>query len=533
MKYSLSKLGRRAGRKKGTVAYLPIIQPRLSSERGYLKALRSMLRQIARETQESIIPAYQAELEHKRSQKAFTGDVDRSWFQHLVNTIGQLNATVERTVQTIIKLEAERHTKQFVETVRRSIGIDVSALINQEDLADYLQTAVARNGSLITSLSDDLRKRIEEKVYQNSIAGNSVATLKKQLTEQFGVVESRAKLIARDQTAKLNSDLNRIRQEQAGVEAYEWMTSRDERVRSRHRKLSGNIYKWGQGTGAEGGLPPGQPVNCRCIARGVVSFGEEAKPKPSSKSEASFKAPKNATEARDFVIKSGIAAEANFKGMAVSKMGGALEAAKEVTDRFGLSPLEFFGPSSRHPSLKLRTPRNANAAIFPYIRNGKKTGTFHTPTKFGNLKEYEEQHRMQVLRSEAYTLRRDNKLKEKQGLSPDLQKRLTKMKKGEYSWTISGLQEATEKARVTTYHEYGHVVHLTTEEMGDEINRFLSSERPIQNGWSALLSEYASANNHEFVAEAFSAYMLGEDFHYRIHPELLEIFKRHDRNIDN
>jgi SPP1 gp7 family putative phage head morphogenesis protein len=84
--------------------------------------------------------------------------------------------------------------------------------------------------------------------------------------------DNRAKLIARDQTAKLNSDLNRFRQDQAGVDKYVWRTSQDERVRARHRGLEGKVYEWGEPTGAEDGLPPGQPIQCRCVAQGVVEF---------------------------------------------------------------------------------------------------------------------------------------------------------------------------------------------------------------------------------------------------------------------
>ena len=105
--------------------------------------------------------------------------------------------------------------------------------------------------------------------------------LRARLKADFGIADKRAALIAQDQTAKLNSDLNRIRQEQAGVTSYEWRTSRDERVRERHRKLDGTVYKWGEPTGAEEGLPPGKPIRCRCVALGVVDFGDGPVRKPS------------------------------------------------------------------------------------------------------------------------------------------------------------------------------------------------------------------------------------------------------------
>lgn len=272
LRYSMSKLGKRAGRQAGTSVALPTIEPRLSTEKEYYSALRSMLAQIATETRESIIPLYQAERQQKRVEGALVADADQSWFSRVQTLAVALARNASNTVNRILDLEAQRHTSTFIETARRALGVNLAAVVQQEDLADYLTTAAARNVSLISGLADDTIKRIQHTVYQNSIAGNSVTTLRKALQNDFGISDRRARLIARDQTAKLNSDLNRIRQEQAGVTSYTWTSAHDERTRPLHRSLDGKVYKWGQATGAEGGLPPGQPVNCRCLARGLVYF---------------------------------------------------------------------------------------------------------------------------------------------------------------------------------------------------------------------------------------------------------------------
>lgn len=272
LRYSMAKLGRSAGRKTGTVADLPAIEARLSTEKAYYAALRSMLAQIATETREGIIPLYEAEQKQKRAQRAFTGDASRDWFVRLRALATQLSRIATDTADRLLGLEAQRHTETFVRNAKRAFGIDLSAVVRQEDLEEYLQQAVGRSASLITGLADDVIKRIEQTIYSNSIAGNSVATLRKALQEDFGFGNRRAQLIARDQVSTFNSDLNRVRQEQAGVTSYTWLTSRDERVRERHRRLEGKVYKWGEATGAENGLAPGQPINCRCVARGIVVF---------------------------------------------------------------------------------------------------------------------------------------------------------------------------------------------------------------------------------------------------------------------
>ncbi|MDH2092297.1 minor capsid protein [Rhizobium pusense] len=268
----MSKLGRRAGRQAGTSAALPMIEPRLSTEKVYYSALRSVLNQIATETRESIIPLYQAERGQKRAQGALLADADGFWFSRVQMLAVALARNASNTVNRILDLEAQRHTSTFIETARRALGVNLAAVVQQEDLDEHLRIAVARGASLIQGLSADMAKRIELAVYENSLAGNSVATLRKRLQKEFSIGDSRAKLIARTETSRFNASLNQMRQEQAGVTSYTWTTSHDERVRERHRQLDGKVYKWGQATGAEGGLPPGQPINCRCIARGVVKF---------------------------------------------------------------------------------------------------------------------------------------------------------------------------------------------------------------------------------------------------------------------
>lgn len=75
---------------------------------------------------------------------------------------------------------------------------------------------------------------------------------------------NRAALIARDQTLKLNGQLDRVKQQNAGLDRYIWRTSKDERVRAKHQAREGKSYTWK--SGPPGGSHPGQEVQCRCTA---------------------------------------------------------------------------------------------------------------------------------------------------------------------------------------------------------------------------------------------------------------------------
>lgn len=256
-------------RRKGSTAQLPVIAGTLAAERAYLKALRMILRELARETRENIVPLAVAEIQASR---AMMKDADRTWFQRLMEMSIRLAVSAEGMVGRILGLEAERHTDRFMETAKRALGVDLAAVVRQEDLGDYLAAAALRNASLIKGLADDTVKRVQQTVTNAVINGRTAADLRKELTKQFHFSDSRARLIARDQIAKTNSDLNRLRHQQAGVTEYRWRTSADERVRERHRRLEGEVYRYGEPTGAEEGLPPGQPINCRCIAQAIVTF---------------------------------------------------------------------------------------------------------------------------------------------------------------------------------------------------------------------------------------------------------------------
>ncbi len=273
-KYNIAALVKRTGRRSANVL-LPPISERLNTQKAYLAAMRVLLAGLRAEIISDVLPKYQTQVRLIR-------DADGQSFDRLRRIAEYLVGIAQGTVNRILGLEAQKHTEKFVDVARKALGIDISAIVTQEDLGAYLEVMARRNADLIKSQAETMIRRIEQATLQNTLAGNPRSVLQKQFIEEFGIADRKAKLLARDQSSKLTSDLNRIRQEQAGIEEYRWMTVKDERVRELHQRIDGTDYKWGERTGAEGGLPPGQPIQCRCIARGKVVFGEAeaVKPKP-------------------------------------------------------------------------------------------------------------------------------------------------------------------------------------------------------------------------------------------------------------
>lgn len=267
--YRLADLLKRR-RPQGGRALLPIIDVPIAFERSLLAQLRRVEQEVARGIREIIMPAF----DRKRAtlDAGLTLDADEASMDGLRLIVGAMVRAASEQVGQLLALEGLRHTKQFMTSARRAFGIDLSSVITEGDLGGYLEAVALRNASLIRGMADDILKRVAQETTAALIAGESAKTLQERLKKQLEISDSRARLIARDQAGKLTSDLNRVRQQQAGIESYIWRTSQDERVRPRHANLQGHEYKYGEPTGAEEGLPPGQPIQCRCIAQGVVEF---------------------------------------------------------------------------------------------------------------------------------------------------------------------------------------------------------------------------------------------------------------------
>lgn len=129
-----------------------------------------------------------------------------------------------------------------------------------------------QNIALVENAARVYAQQVREVFDDPENAGLRVEDLADKLRERGDVSESRAELIARDQTLKLNGQLNQVRQQNAGVDRYTWSTSHDERVRPEHAELDGQVFDWN--SPPEPGHP-GEDFQCRCIALPVIEELED------------------------------------------------------------------------------------------------------------------------------------------------------------------------------------------------------------------------------------------------------------------
>lgn len=216
----------------------------------YRRALRGILRQLHREFTAILEPAIREDAR-----------VD-GWRQKLARLRRSIGNTAKPTGQAFDAMAA---------LVNKSNKLAVTALvgITPHDLGveDKIKEFRAQNIALIDKAANAYADDVEAVLGDPDNYGIRVEDLKSKLVERGNVSESRAELIARDQTLKLNGQLNELRQTNAGIESYVWSTSHDERVRPDHAELDGQEFRWSDPP--EPGHP-GQDINCRCVALAVL-----------------------------------------------------------------------------------------------------------------------------------------------------------------------------------------------------------------------------------------------------------------------
>lgn len=121
------------------------------------------------------------------------------------------------------------------------------------------------------SYAQQVRDILEDPAWHNK----PVDQLADEIEKRGDVARSRAELIARDQTLKLNSQITKIRAQNAGLTQYVWNTSHDERVRPEHAELDGQTFSYATGAPSLDGLNPGEDFQCRCVALPVFDQASE------------------------------------------------------------------------------------------------------------------------------------------------------------------------------------------------------------------------------------------------------------------
>jgi len=250
-------------------------KPDVAAGISYNVELQRLVRAVTRDINANLMPTVRNLAPEYQRDSALVMD---SWVDVLT---GALRALRIRWSSPQFQALANDVARRFVTSANnsnrrrteRDMGIDIFS--DSTTITNYVQASIADNVRLIQSIPEQYLTQVESIVMTNVRGGGRPSSIAKSLQQQFGVTERRAKMIARDQTAKVNGQLNAKRQQDVGFPYFEWVDSSDERVRDRHAYLSEHVtqygkgvYRWDNPPLSDKGVPiiPGEDFQCRCIA---------------------------------------------------------------------------------------------------------------------------------------------------------------------------------------------------------------------------------------------------------------------------
>ncbi len=130
---------------------------------------------------------------------------------------------------------------------------------------------------IIQSIPIKAGERAQALALEAVAGGRRADEIALELLNTTNVTESRAKTIARTETARTNTALNMARAESVGSEFYRWRNSHDGAVRDTHKyykgkKMDGQIFRWDERPTLDDGhkAHPGEDPNCRCYPEAIL-----------------------------------------------------------------------------------------------------------------------------------------------------------------------------------------------------------------------------------------------------------------------
>lgn len=243
----------------------------------YNKQLQALVTAINEDLRTIIMPQVY------RLKPEYTADAWPTVMESLLTALAQkwtgslFNAEASRVAAgTVRRIDAE-NGNAFLKSVNKAVGIEVFGN-NSHAVATELEAATIANANLITNLSETYINQIRTTIVENMRQGFAPAKIAKDLQKKSGMTRKRAKLIARDQTAKLNGELTKARMNEAGIKYFRWVTSKDSRVGDDHKLAARRDIGYGPGVYLWAKPPregiPGSSArpNCRCTASPVFEW---------------------------------------------------------------------------------------------------------------------------------------------------------------------------------------------------------------------------------------------------------------------
>jgi SPP1 gp7 family putative phage head morphogenesis protein len=206
----------------------------------------------------------------------------------------RIKTELSRTLESI---KGEEVASQFnptnlfrivAEDMDRKFKASVKGIVVTPEFSKKAQSRIAkdytRNLKLyIKNFTKKETLRLREQVRDHVFQGKRYEELAEIIKKSYDVSESKALFLARQETNLLTAKIKQVRYQDVGIDEYHWVAvtgTPAHPVRPLHQKLSdaskaGKTYSFSNPpvSGPKGEHQnPGEPYNCRCVARPIVRF---------------------------------------------------------------------------------------------------------------------------------------------------------------------------------------------------------------------------------------------------------------------
>ena len=191
---------------------------------------------------------------------------------------------IKRRLENLSNLTRKLSIREWKRVVHKTLGINIlEDYYMGEFFREQIKVWVNNNVSLIKTIPQDTLTTMRNIIEDGYLSGKTNTAIGDAIQEAYRIERERAQFIARDQIAKLNSDITEAQQRDAGVEEYEWSDSGDSRVRHCHAEFDGQRFKYSDppmnwyDTKSKGRVytkpyNPGKAPRCRCVALPVFDI---------------------------------------------------------------------------------------------------------------------------------------------------------------------------------------------------------------------------------------------------------------------
>ena len=217
MKVDVAEIARTNG-KKGTLEIKQQPVAKIEAVQ-YFKTLNKLTKAMRKDVRDQLMPLVKA-LENQYAMDGYADQISQMVVSLSLKYSNILSNVAKPTAETMVGSVASKNQKGFNASINKAVGVDLSNILVDEGLSDFLEAQVNKNVSLIKSIPDEYFKAIETTVMNgtaNGLRWESIAREIggiKDISSVNGKLQNRIKLIARNETSNINASINKRRLQQ-------------------------------------------------------------------------------------------------------------------------------------------------------------------------------------------------------------------------------------------------------------------------------------------------------------------------------